>query len=286
VNLALFLVAALGAESTNLLFSLETASPVVWIATADKPQPFEGKGFFRIRCNGQPPADGVFQVNGWPVQPAIEWIGRSARHGRQEPPVVVGENTYGAFDLRIREPGRYTFRAKVGKAWSAQVTIEAKPMPFELGMPKPAFLEKYGNPDATKADGRLIYRRWTGLVVYERPGSGMQADQVPAEAWQAALLATAAADGANSAKDLAILPGTWDVKVGDGYHGTWDFRADGTVLKDGRSPGVWVATPDQIKIIWTDDGAWESFSRPLSAKRVTGNSVRGAGLVLGVKVIP
>jgi hypothetical protein len=282
---ALFLVAALAAEPADRAFSFEVASPVVWIPVNEKPTPVEWQDFFKVRRDGRPPKDGVFQVDGRPVQPEVEWLNHAARRSKRGLPVAVGANLDGQFALRVLEPGRYTFKASVGKVWSARMTIEVVALPFRIGMRKPDFLEKFGNPDASLVNGRWLYKRWTGIAAYEDPRTGMQVEPMSAEAWQAYLMAAVSND-ADPANDLAVLVGVWDVKVGDGYHGVWVFRADGSVLKDGRSPGKWVATSDQIKISWTNDGAWESFFRPVSAKRVTGNSMRGEGLVLGVKAMP
>ncbi len=82
--------------------------------------------------------------------------------------------------------------------------------------------------------------------------------------------------------DLRLLVGTWDVQVGDKYRGTWEFRSDGTVLKDGRSPGKWTADSRQLKIVW-DDNAWESFFRPLNAAGTKGDSIHGAGILRAQK---
>ncbi len=196
MNLALIVVAALVAEPADSVqvFSWETASQVIWLEErrpdpkAKPPKPFEWKGFFKIRSNGQLPVNGVFQVDGWPVQPEVEWVSRGLRYRRNAPPVVVGPNSGGQFDLLVREPGRYTFKASVGKVWSSQVTIEAKTFPFELGMRQPDFLEKYGNPDATLPNGRWIYKRWPSLVVYHDRKAGMQAETMHAEEWMAGLM--------------------------------------------------------------------------------------------------
>jgi hypothetical protein len=194
----LVIVATLGAGPVDAVpvFSWETASPVVWLEerrqpagpNAKPPKPFEWKGFFKIRSSGELPANGVFQVDGWPVQPEVEWVSRGLRYRKNAPPVVVGPNSGGQFDLLVREPGRYTFKASVGKVWSAQVTIEARAFPFELGMRQPDFLEKYGNPDVTLPNGRWIYKRWPSLVVYHDRKAGMQAETMHAEEWMAGLM--------------------------------------------------------------------------------------------------
>jgi len=108
--------------------------------------------------------------------------------------VVVGPNSGGQFDLLIREPGRYTFKASVGKVWSSQVTIEARAFPFELGMRQPDFLEKHGNPDVIIPSGprryeRWLYKGWPSLAVYRDRNAGMQAETIEADQWTARLMA-------------------------------------------------------------------------------------------------
>lgn len=277
MNLAWVIVAALGAGPVDSVqvFSLETASPVVWleerraVPNGKPPKPFEWKGFFKVRSGGQLPQNGVFQVDDWPVQPEVEWLSRGLRYLKNAPPVVVGTNAGGAFDLAIREPGRYTFKASVGKAWSSQVTIEAKTFPFELGMRRPDFLEKYGNPDVTLPNGRWIYKRWMGLAAYLDPQSGMQAEPIRGDMWQAYL--TEAAMGESSlANDLAVLIGSWNVRA-NSNRGVWVFRADGTAVADNRIAGSWTEERSCIKVIW-NNGCWGTFSRPLTAQGVTGDS--------------
>lgn len=223
MNLALIVVAALVAEPADSVqvFSWETASQVIWLEErrpdpkAKPPKPFEWKGFFKIRSNGQLPVNGVFQVDGWPVQPEVEWVSRGLRYRKNAPPVVVGPNSGGQFDLLVREPGRYTFKASVGKVWSAQVTIEAKTFPFQLGMRQPDFLEKYGNPDVIIPGGprryeRWLYKGWTSLAVYCDRNTGMQAETFDAEQWTAWLMAEDSSSTATMG-DHAIQPilNTW-----------------------------------------------------------------------------
>jgi hypothetical protein len=288
MNFALVVVAALGAGPTDAVqvFSWETASPVVWLEerragpNAKPPKPFEWKGFFKIRSNGQLPENGVFQVADWPVQPEVEWLSRGLRYRKNAPPVVVGPNSGGQFDLLVREPGRYTFKASVGKVWSSQVTIEAKTFPFELGMRQPDFLEKYGNPDVALPNGRWIYKHWTALAVYFDPQSGMQANAMRADVWQA-YLAEAALGESSLASDLSILIGSWNVQA-KSNRGVWVFRADGTAVADNRISGFWTEERLCIRVVW-NNGCWGTFSRPLAAQGVTGDSWIGPDTLRATK---
>jgi hypothetical protein len=195
MHLAFFVVAALAAEPTDTAFSFEVASPVVWIAeTKDRRLlPVEWRDFFAVRHEGVLPKDGVFQVDGKPVQPEVELVLRGARRSKTSP-VTVGDNKDGAFSLRVREPGRYTFKASVGKLWSARMTIEVAILPFKPWMPKADFLEKFGNPDATAPKNRWIYKQWTGLAVYTERDGAVWIERIPAKEWQAYLLDAAAAN--------------------------------------------------------------------------------------------
>jgi hypothetical protein len=183
-------------QATDKSFELEVATDTVWLAPVDSKDSnqcampsrsdISPDGFFRITCNGKPPENGVFQLEGKPVQPRIEWIPGGGKRGNEQRAAHVGKNNTGRFGLKVTSAGAYTFRAAVGNAWSKQVTIQVRHIPFNLKTEPPDFLEQYGNPDAKVEHGYLwLYRTWPSLGLRAaQGGKGLEPQQMTKSRWE------------------------------------------------------------------------------------------------------
>ncbi|HLA83406.1 MAG TPA: hypothetical protein VJL29_01315, partial [Thermoguttaceae bacterium] len=97
----------------------------------------------------------------------------------------------------------------------------------------------------------------------------------------------------DSAKDVGVLIGKWEVQVKSGDYSNfrifWTFFEDGTIIRartqeaQSGPRGVWNVESKCVKITW-DKIAWETFYRPLDVNETHGDSWKGMGILKAKKV--
>ena len=128
-------------------------------------------GVLTILHRGKPANDGLFNVEGEPVEPqvslAVANIDKKNATTFREPVTIIGTKT-GRFGVTFWTPGRFTFEASVGKHWSRRVTVDVKKLPFWEGVGASSFVCQFGLPsEKREAPGGWYwaYKKWPGLVL-------------------------------------------------------------------------------------------------------------------------